>query len=167
MVNRGRLNSILRLLGLDLLPADDVLDCKQEENESSAYHFDWESFPFLQHWLNLYSFIHGCLLVVVWQCLRVISQGEWPYPTNVPINRKSLRMWECFFWVRCRLQDHLSHTNFSIHEAIIGMHGFIMPLVWPQGLEGGKICGIWFQRSLFYCYVCTWFMSIEGWVCKL
>ena len=38
----------------------------------------------------------------------------------------------------CGLQDHLSHTNVSIHEAIIGMHGFQMPLVWPQGCRVGE-----------------------------
>ena len=55
----------------------------------------------------------GCLLVEVWQCLCAISQGEWRYPTNAPTNHKSLCMWEWFFLVRCGLQDHLSHTNFS------------------------------------------------------
>ena len=56
-------------------------------------------------------------------------------------------MQEWFFWVHCALHD-LSHTKYSIHEAIteqiqmvcfIGTHGFQMPLVYPKDVGWGSM----------------------------
>ena len=62
------------------------------------------------------------------------------------------------FWVHCGLQD--SHKVYSIREAtveqnqtvcFIGIHGFQMPLVCPNGVGGG-VYGVFDSRGRLQCW---------------